>query len=767
MKMHDLLTTSCLLNLLLGAAVHASDDVIKAIPCPSVCSCQLSSDASITSSQDKVVSVDCSDRDLVEIPGGIPRETRTLDLRGNFISEIGVETVFERYESLAEVDFSFNNISRLETVVEFLNWSRVKSLNLECNFISEVPPEAFGRNSELEHLALSNNRLMVLNGSCFGGLQKLRYLSLRINRIRALTAENFKGLSKLETLLLDDNLLTELADSVFEALVSLVNISLSHNEVETVNNAGLAGLARLQRVDLSHNLLKSTIPHTVSALGALKEVIFDGNRIQILNKRSFYKASVSDISLSKMPYLAIVDEAAFYDLNNLEILRLNGNPNLSYVHPRAFLKVEKLRILYLDNNNLIAVQGQLIASFPVLEALSLSENPLHCDCNVKWIRQKLEMVDRQQEIALNKSTLGPGGVTLVDLLLPDVERVGCESPAKKPLRMVRLEVLEDDECQPVTIPFFVGTTLAEINKNVTLSCRAVGTPQPTIHWILPNRKTVNSTSNSNRIRFYPSGTLTVENLKSMDHGTYTCWASNSKGHDASSTYMHIYSLSISLLLTEVGPTFASISWNGTEPTATSGGYVIQYRQCNRPVLGSSCRTYQRVELNPSMKGLSVTNLEPNSRYEFCICSENSDRRELDVTISCVQVETKEDVFSLSAISSLLMNEFTVIVASVSVVLLISCPALLFVQRQKQRRNSYQFPETSAQDTAVRGGGGGGETLPGAVESTATSATNLVSCHSSSVRSSIPLRCLLGRPTAIFSSSSKHSSNSRTSLLEPC
>jgi len=118
----------------------------------------------------------------------------------------------------------------------------------------------------------------------------------------------------------------------------------------------------------------------------------DGNALSRLEWGNFVGlTALRDVSLSSLPQLVAIDEGAFRDLPQLDVLRLHSNPQLSYIHPAAFYNLPRLRILYLHSNNLMAIPADLVRPLASLEALSIGQNPLHCDCNARWIRARLDM----------------------------------------------------------------------------------------------------------------------------------------------------------------------------------------------------------------------------------------------------------------------------------------------------------------------------------------------------------------------------------------
>ena len=66
--------------------------------------------------------------------------------------------------------------------------------------------------------------------------------------------------------------------------------------------------------------------------------------------------SVSTLSISNCEYLTFLEAESLVDLETLETLLINNNPNLVYIHPQAILRAPSLTNLELMNNNLTILE---------------------------------------------------------------------------------------------------------------------------------------------------------------------------------------------------------------------------------------------------------------------------------------------------------------------------------------------------------------------------------------------------------------------------
>lgn len=716
----------------------------------SVCSCGKGhlEDRTSDAESRRFTMVDCSYRNLSILPANIPPGTHSLSLRGNAISVASGFWFLPQSESLQRLDLSLNNISSLRSLMEVPAWTSLRYLDLAHNSIESLERGVFDRAPKLSYLDLSNNLIRLLEDGCFSGLDGLAYLSLRNNQIVRLSSATFEALHSLTSVRLDNSQIDDDSGDVMAALQSNLaeNVATSANEIKYVRSNSLSNLDRLRKIDISFNFIRSVGPLALTALRSLTDVTFDGNLIDRLSRRDFYSSSsVRELSLCRMPRLCVVDEGAFFDLEDLEVLRLCENPRLIYIHPLALTRVGHLRVLDLRGNGLSAISEDLVLASPSLELIRISENPLHCDCNARWISRFMDVETGSGSTKSSHRNWTFGNVSGGE----DVPV--CDSPADK--HSISLRSLDfhsiPEHCRPVVVPLFIGSALHEIGSSATFSCRSIGLPLPKIHWILPSGRVVNGTPNDSRIRFDASGTLTVNHLKPTDYGTYTCLASNPKGYDAASVRLTIYASGVQILLKSVSWNFVSVTWNGTDSTISTANYVILHRPTAR---GDSYDDYGRIPLRPYMRAFTVTNLDPRTSYEFCIACERAEGDGTTEKISCISVWTKDYPATRVGISSLLDDSVAAEVLSVVALVLTVALVLVVVGRFRQRRRSYREPRGFRLEKENSLG-----LLPGGAM------TRHGSYTVQERKPSIPLRELFQQSTT--TTLRANSSNSRTSLLE--
>ena len=726
------------------------------------------------------VSVDCARRRLDDVPpldalaAGTRRSSDRLglDLKANRIwrlppparSAAAATTV----EGLRRVDLTSNSLRTLTghgTIAAAFGVD-LEALLLDGNGIGHVEHGVFAGLDRLRRLSLTANRLWSLDGGLLNGLPaSLQALDLSRNLIEVVPAHAFSGLEHLRNLSLARNRIRFVHASAFggsdaDECVQRRTGNSSDEKRPTsqpvTTDSATVGLARgdsgwsekpsLQNVDLSHNLLR-TVPCWGAATGSLQSIVLDGNPLRHLRSGAFRSLPrLRDLSLAALPQLLLIDAEVFVDLPQLRVLRLHDNRRLAYLDPRALAVGARgeltLRQISLHNDALLAVPSSLAVDDDDRRAprwISAAGNPIHCDCNVRWLRDAILSANRTRIV--------------------DGEEVRCDSPTR--LRRRRLADVEaedaavvDASCPSVVVPFFDATTVARLSDRVQLNCRAIGRPAPRLHWILPHRTVLNTSSviDAGRLAVDAGGTLTVTAVRATDFGTYTCVALNARGYDAAAT-----SLSASdplpcqanggeddgrprprLLVKGVASTFVAVTWNGTDvPGGTGTGrspgirYAIVYRELensgNRKntaskqiKLDSDNDDYDydndddddddepvykgRIDLRPYMRAFTVNSLRPLTHYEFCIGCELEDvqgaepapdasRRRRFFRSNCIRIRTTDSSGNAARFGGAengvrVVFGLAVVITAVAV---LSLCGLLVVIRRIGRRVSYHEP----------------------------------------------------------------------------
>ncbi|XP_030646567.1 leucine-rich repeat-containing protein 4.2 [Chanos chanos] len=238
--------------------------------CPAVCSC--------SNQFSKVV---CTRRGLVQVPRGIPNNTRHLNLMENSIEMIQANTFRHLLHlevlqlgrnSIRQIEVgAFNGLTSLNTLELFDNrltvipsgafeyLSKLRELWLRNNPIESIPSIAFNRVPSLMRLDLGELRkLEYISDGAFEGLHNLKYLNLGMCNLREMPV--LSPLVGLEELEISENYFPELKPGAFRGLKSLKKLWIMNSRITTIERNAFDDVTALVELNLAHNNL-SSLPH--------------------------------------------------------------------------------------------------------------------------------------------------------------------------------------------------------------------------------------------------------------------------------------------------------------------------------------------------------------------------------------------------------------------------------------------------------------------------------------------------------------------------
>ncbi|XP_052000883.1 leucine-rich repeat and fibronectin type-III domain-containing protein 5 [Xyrauchen texanus] len=309
-------------------------------------------------------------------------------------------------------------------------------LRLADNFVTSIKRKDLANMTKLVDLTLSRNTISYITPHAFADLENLRALHLDHNRLTRIANDTFSGMSKLHHLILNNNQLTLIHMGAFNDLLALEELDISYNNLETIPWEAIQKMTSLHTLSLDHNMIDYIPEGTFSLLQKLNRLDVTSNKLQ------------------KLPPDPLFQRA--------QVLATSGIMN-----PFSF-------------------------------ALSFGGNPLHCNCELLWLRR------------LNRED--------------DLET--CATPLHLSGRYFWSIPEEEFLCEPPLITRYSHEMRVLEGQRVVLKCKARGDPEPAIHWISPEGKLV---ANSSRTLVYNNGTLDILISTVKDTGSFTCISSNPAG----------------------------------------------------------------------------------------------------------------------------------------------------------------------------------------------------------------------------------------------
>ncbi|XP_017695509.1 PREDICTED: leucine-rich repeat and fibronectin type III domain-containing protein 1-like protein isoform X2 [Lepidothrix coronata] len=471
-----------------------------------------------------------------------------------------------------------------------------------------VPPALDRRTAELR---LMDNFITVLRRKDFANMTNLLHLTLSRNTISQIMPLAFADLRGLHALHLDSNRLTALRDDHLKGLVNLRHLILSNNQLSSVSPRSLDDFVdTIEDLDLSYNNLVDVPWETVARLSNVNTVSLDHNLIEF------------------------VPEGIFSNLHKLARLDMTSNKLKKIPPDPLFSRIP----VYAKS------KGSPLSSL----VLSFGGNPLHCNCELVWLRR----LTREDDLET------------------------CASPPELAGKYFWSIKEEEFVCEPPMITHRTPRLAAAEGRGASLKCKAVGDPEPYVRWIAPDGKLV---SNTSRTTSYENGTLDIAAASLADRGTFTCIASNAAGESTAPVELLVTPAAEAgngtgcekeegeegeepgasdilipakssfaneskerqekgVVVEELTAASALIRWEPRQPLPGVRMYQIQYNSSTDDI-----PVYRMIP--PTSKSFLLTDLAPGRSYELCVLAVYSDgATALPATrsLGCARFATREE-----------------------------------------------------------------------------------------------------------------------------
>ncbi|KAM3857718.1 LOW QUALITY PROTEIN: leucine-rich repeat and fibronectin type-III domain-containing protein 4-like [Diretmus argenteus] len=321
---------------------------------------------------------------------------------------------------------------------------------------------------------------------------------------------------------LADNFITEVGGIDFVNMSGLVDLTLSRNTIHLIRPMAFADLESLRSLHLDGNRLTIVGPRDLAGLLNLQHLIINNNQLIKVSVQAFddFLVTLEDLDMSynnlrRVPWESIQNMASLHTLN------LDHNL-IDHIAEGVFGELYKLARLDMTSNRLrtlppdpLFARSQIGAISPTpynaVISLNFGGNPLHCNCELLWLRRLIRGDDMET----------------------------CATPPHLAGRYFWSIPEEEFTCEPPLITRHTHNLWVLEGQRATLKCRAIGDPEPIIHWVSPDDRIV---ANSSRTSSFSNGTLDILVTVARDDGAYTCIAINAAGEATAAVELKIIPL---------------------------------------------------------------------------------------------------------------------------------------------------------------------------------------------------------------------------------
>lgn len=343
---------------------------------------------------------------------------QSVNLEHNKIVQIA-QNAFADLKNLHELLLSHNQLKTIDSK-NFADLFVLNQLILESNQIKTIHPNAFDNLTNLNDLSLNDNLLDTVPNA----IRKLRYLKsldLGKNKISVIDNNSFQGLEEMMGLRLTDNQIKSITKDAFAPMKQLHVLNLASNKVKHIDQSAFISNSQLRAIRLDNNLMED-ISSVFTSLPSLVLLNVADNNIkwfdyshlpQSLVWLDIHKNNITELGNYfdvtnglKINYLDVSHNKIKIIHNGLipksiETLNL-GNNLIEDVPKDTFVNKPDIKNISLAGNLIkkLSISSVLVSKVKYernLPELYLAGNPLHCDCEMEWLRKINEMAEQRRQ----------------------------------------------------------------------------------------------------------------------------------------------------------------------------------------------------------------------------------------------------------------------------------------------------------------------------------------------------------------------------------
>ncbi|CAF91595.1 unnamed protein product, partial [Tetraodon nigroviridis] len=334
----------------------------------------------------RINSVDLSCCSLEQLPPNLfySQDLTHLNLKHNFLSADQRLQQLQRFSRLRSLNLSNNHLSQFPLAI--CDIPTLTEVNLSCNYLVSIPCSV-GAMTNLQTFLLDGNNLNELPKE-LGSLQRLSYLGLSFNHFNHVP-QILEQLPCMEKLCMAGNSLETLTLQNFR-LLRVKHIDL-RNHMEALPD-WLCEAKKLEVLDVSHNLI-ADLPARLLCSNSLRKLSAGHNQLQKLPERVERPLlEVLDVQHNQLVELPC---NLFLKSDSLRCVNASAN-KLEHMPPSSLSEESHsvLQELYLTNNRLTDKCVPMLTGHTHLRVLHMAYNHLQTFPASKMAKlEELEEVD--------------------------------------------------------------------------------------------------------------------------------------------------------------------------------------------------------------------------------------------------------------------------------------------------------------------------------------------------------------------------------------
>lgn len=334
-------------------------------------------------------------------------EISHLTIHNSSLAAVEESSLSSIGKGLTQLDLSLNNLQTVPSIA-LKNLHHVLILNLNYNKISALHKNAFEGMDTLEILTIYANKINNIDQDAFKGLEKkLKRLNLGGNELTSVPTRALSYMDNLKKLEMQENKISEISEEDFEGLTSLDGLVLAHNRIKEVNANVFRHLKLLTSLELEGNLLTHLDPEAFVGLEEnLQYLRLGDNNLHSIPSdalKRLHRLRTLDLRANNISY--IMEDAFTGYGDSITFLNLQKNI-IKILPPMAFENLNSLETLSLQNNKITHIPEEIMEPIvDTLRVVDIVDNPLVCDCELRWYKEWLKNLKTKDDESLNKKRI--------------------------------------------------------------------------------------------------------------------------------------------------------------------------------------------------------------------------------------------------------------------------------------------------------------------------------------------------------------------------